>query len=119
MGGLFFDFERFSGEIATRCVTHRLTKKEIKKMTKEIKAKIKSGAELDDDTQRAIDALESVFADADLQFRFTMEGGQFQYVNNKVIGHSRTEFEDFDAPDERRHLVRLWLREQGDRSYPG
>ena len=51
MGGLFFDFGRFSGEIATRCVTHRLTKKEIKKMTKEIKAKIKSGAELDDDEE--------------------------------------------------------------------
>ena len=51
VGGLFFYFERFSGEIATRCVTHRLTKKEIKKMTKEIKAKIKSGAELDDDEE--------------------------------------------------------------------
>ena len=32
-------------------LTHRLTKKEIKKMTKEIKAKIKSGAELDDDEE--------------------------------------------------------------------
>ena len=51
VGGLFFDFERFSGEIATRCVTHRLTKKEVKKMTKEIKAKIKSGAELDEDEE--------------------------------------------------------------------
>ena len=51
VGGFFLDFERFSGEIATRCVTHRLTKKEIKKMTKEIKAKIKSGAELDDDEE--------------------------------------------------------------------
>ena len=51
VGGFFVDFERFSGEIATRCVTHRLTKKEIKKMTKEIKAKIKSGAELDDDEE--------------------------------------------------------------------
>ena len=51
VGGLFFDFERFSGESATRCITHRLTKKEIKKMTKEIKAKIKSGAELDDDEE--------------------------------------------------------------------
>ena len=33
------------------CDSRRLTKKEIKKMTKEIKAKIKSGAELDDDEE--------------------------------------------------------------------
>ena len=34
-----------------RDAPRRLTKKEIKKMTKEIKAKIKSGAELDDDEE--------------------------------------------------------------------
>jgi len=48
-----------------------------------------------------------------------MQAGQFQFVNNKVIGHSRTQFEDFEEPDERRHLVRLWMRDKGDRSYPG
>jgi alpha-ketoglutarate-dependent taurine dioxygenase len=74
---------------------------------------------MDEETTAAIDALEQVFDDPDLQFRFTMEAGQIQFVNNKVIGHSRTEFQDFDDLDKRRHLVRIWMRDKGDRSYCG
>ena len=48
-----------------------------------------------------------------------MEPGQVQFVDNLAIGHSRTQFEDFEEPERRRHLVRLWLRNAGDRSYPG
>ena len=77
------------------------------------------GEELDADGQAAIAALESVFADPDLQFDFAMEPGQVQFVDNLAIGHSRTQFEDFEEPERRRHLVRLWLRNAGDRSYPG
>lgn len=78
-----------------------------------------TGTPMDDETRGALAALEDVFADDNLQFRFTMEAGQFQYVNNKVIGHSRTEFEDFAEPDARRHLVRIWMREEGDPAYAG
>ena len=78
-----------------------------------------TGTDMDDETRRAINALEDVFSDDALQFRFTMEAGQFQYVNNKVIGHSRTQFEDFDNPEDRRHLVRLWLRAKGAPTYAG
>ncbi|MDF1747903.1 MAG: TauD/TfdA family dioxygenase [Alphaproteobacteria bacterium] len=74
---------------------------------------------MDDATRAAISSLEKVFADPDLQFHFTMTAGQFQYVNNKVIGHSRTEFEDFEELENRRHLIRLWMRDVGDRSYTG
>lgn len=77
------------------------------------------GEEMDAETAQAISALEDVFSDPTLQFQFMMEAGQIQYVNNKAIGHSRTEFEDFDDPDSRRHLVRIWMREKGGRAYPG
>lgn len=77
------------------------------------------GTPVDGETAKAIAALEDVFADTALQFRFTMESGQFQFVNNRVIGHSRTEFEDFPEPEARRHLVRLWMRDAGDRAYLG
>ena len=77
------------------------------------------GEEMDSETAQAISALEDVFSDPTLQFQFMMEAGQIQYVNNKAIGHSRTEFEDFDDPDSRRHLVRIWMREKGGRAYPG
>lgn len=77
------------------------------------------GQEMDTRTRDALAALEDVFSEADLQIDFTMEAGQVQFVNNLAIGHSRTEFEDFEMPEERRHLVRLWLRSKGDRSYFG
>ncbi len=76
-------------------------------------------ARMDDEAAKAIAALEDVFSDIALQFTFMMEAGQFQFVNNKVIGHSRTRFEDFETEEERRHLVRIWMRDGGDRSYPG
>jgi hypothetical protein len=37
------------------------------------------------------------------------EPGDMQFMNNHVMWHSRTEFEDYEAPDRRRHLLRLWL----------
>ena len=38
-----------------------------------------------------------------------LEQGDMQLVNNYVIVHSRTPFEDFEEPDRKRHLLRLWL----------
>ena len=35
--------------------------------------------------------------------------GDLQFANNMLMLHARTEFEDFDDPNERRHLLRLWL----------
>lgn len=77
------------------------------------------GEELDPAGREAVSALEAVFADPELCFEFDMQAGQIQYVQNRAIGHSRTRFEDFEAPDRRRHLVRLWMRDEGHRSYPG
>ncbi|MES2979881.1 MAG: TauD/TfdA family dioxygenase [Pseudomonadota bacterium] len=37
------------------------------------------------------------------------EPGDMQFMNNHVMYHSRTEFEDYDEPDRRRHLIRMWL----------
>lgn len=77
------------------------------------------GENLDAAGKEAISALEDVFAEPDHQIAFSMERGQIQYVNNLAIGHSRTHFIDFDEQEKRRHLVRLWLRDHGDRSYVG
>lgn len=78
-----------------------------------------SGEPMDTETARALAALEDIFADEALQIHFSMEAGQFQYANNLAIGHSRTEFTDFDRPEDRRHLVRLWMRDKGRRTYFG
>lgn len=57
----------------------------------------------------AIDLLEAIMADPRYCFRMQLEQGDMQIVNNYVIVHSRTPFEDFEEPDRKRHLLRLWL----------
>lgn len=74
---------------------------------------------LDAEGAAAIQALQEIFADDSLQFDFVMERGHLQFVNNREIGHRRTQFADFDAPDERRLLQRLWLRDAGNVNYAG
>ena len=37
------------------------------------------------------------------------EPGDMQFMNNHVMYHSRTEFEDYPEEDRKRHLIRMWL----------
>jgi hypothetical protein len=73
----------------------------------------------DNATTAALEAIKDVFADDSLQFQFRLEAGQIQYVANREVGHSRTEFHDFDEVERRRLLIRLWLRNEGAQGYIG
>ena len=44
-----------------------------------------------------------------MHFTMMFKPGDLQLLNNHVTLHGRTGFEDFDEPDRRRHLFRLWL----------
>jgi hypothetical protein len=77
------------------------------------------GGTMDNETHAAIEAIKDVFADETLQYRFRLEAGQVQYVANREVGHSRTEFHDHDEPARRRLLIRLWLRNEGAQGYMG
>jgi hypothetical protein len=48
----------------------------------------------------------------DPRFVLTMDlqPGDMQFLNNHVIMHSRTEYEDHPEPERRRDLIRLWLQ---------
>jgi alpha-ketoglutarate-dependent taurine dioxygenase len=35
--------------------------------------------------------------------------GDMQFLNNHVVLHSRTAFEDYPEEERRRHLLRLWI----------
>lgn len=74
---------------------------------------------MDNETTAAVEALAEVFKDTSLQYDFMLERGDIQYVANREVGHRRTMFEDHDDPDQRRLLVRLWLRNQGAQGYMG
>ena len=74
---------------------------------------------MDGETRDAIAALEAVFAAPDLAAEFQLQRGQIQIVNNRTALHSRRDFIDAADGPRRRHLVRLWLRHDGSRSYTG
>ena len=50
---------------------------------------------------------------------FDLAPGQIQYVNNFRLAHCRTEYEDAGGEDDKRHLVRIFLRDAGRRSFMG
>lgn len=54
------------------------------------------------------------------RFRLDMDfrRGDIQFLNNRVILHSRTDFEDWEEPQKKRLLLRLWLRTPGYREIP-
>jgi hypothetical protein len=77
------------------------------------------GEELDLKTRAAIDALCQTTEIDNLCKRFEFQRGQIQIVNNRRLGHRRTAFRDAEEPEDRRHLVRIWVRKSGRPFYQG
>jgi len=78
-----------------------------------------AGEPLDAEGADAIAALSEVLEDPALGLEFDLEPGQVEYLMNWRCAHSRTAYEDFPEPDRQRHLVRIFLRDAGARSYMG
>jgi alpha-ketoglutarate-dependent taurine dioxygenase len=74
---------------------------------------------IDEAGAKSLAAMLEIFEDPALSFEFDLEPGQMQFVDNRSLGHSRTAFVDGPDPAEKRHLVRLWLRDRGRRAYRG
>jgi alpha-ketoglutarate-dependent taurine dioxygenase len=63
----------------------------------------------------AFDCFDATAARRDLSLRFVLEPGEAIFFNNWTTLHGRTAFEDGDRPDQKRHLLRLWLDVPGAR----
>lgn len=77
------------------------------------------GEPLDNEGAAAVAATLEIFEEPGVAIDFEFAPGEIQFVDNRTLGHSRTEFEDWPEPEHRRHLVRLWLRDHGRRAYTG
>ncbi|HUG37885.1 MAG TPA: TauD/TfdA family dioxygenase, partial [Candidatus Limnocylindrales bacterium] len=64
----------------------------------------------------ALDLLAEVAQE--LCYEMTLEPGDIQLLNNHVIYHGRTAYEDETAPDTDRLLLRLWLSMPNSRALP-
>lgn len=57
----------------------------------------------------AVDLLEQIPNEPGMALDMQFAEGDMQFLKNSVILHARTDYEDFAEPDEKRHLLRLWL----------
>ena len=79
----------------------------------------KTGRTLDADGAEAVRLMDAFLADPAHRLDLWLERGQIQVLNNRVIVHGRTPYQDHDEPERRRHLVRLWLRAGDRRQFRG
>jgi alpha-ketoglutarate-dependent taurine dioxygenase len=74
---------------------------------------------MDNQSVAALEALDQVLERPGLGKTFTFSRGQIQIVNNRKLGHRRTAFTDWPEEERKRHLVRIWVRNEGRRFYMG
>ena len=61
-------------------------------------------------TPEEIEAIDSYRATARrLQFETRLEAGEATFLNNYTVMHARSEFEDWEEPEKKRLMLRLWL----------
>ena len=61
-----------------------------------------------------------ILEDPSIRVDLNFQPGQIQWINNRSIGHRRTSYvDDPNDPENKRTLLRLWLRENGKVSYLG
>lgn len=65
---------------------------------------------LTDEQREAFRLFLEICNDPEFSMRIPFEPGDFQYLHNHVVFHSRTAFKDWpNAPEKKRHLMRIWL----------
>jgi alpha-ketoglutarate-dependent taurine dioxygenase len=78
-----------------------------------------TGRALDGEGREALAAMREMVEAPQSCVEFTIERGQIQYLNNRRLAHSRTSFADADDAQLKRHLIRLWNRDEGRRAFQG
>lgn len=58
---------------------------------------------------QAMETLDALAAREDLHLDMHFAPGDIQVLNNHWVLHARTSYEDHDRPEDKRHLLRLWL----------
>ncbi|WP_299452284.1 TauD/TfdA family dioxygenase [uncultured Pigmentiphaga sp.] len=76
------------------------------------------GEALTDHERAALDCVDRLAVDPLLRIDMDLQPGDMQLCNNYTILHSRTDFEDWDEPERRRLMLRLWLSFRQRRPLP-
>jgi hypothetical protein len=77
------------------------------------RARLDDGARTAED-RMLYDLIESTAASPAVRLELDLQPGDLLLLDNHVVLHARSAFEDFAAAERRRHLLRLWLARHGD-----
>jgi hypothetical protein len=72
-------------------------------------AATETGKQLPDQLNEALDLFDQIAMRPDIALWFMLEPGEISLCNNYRVLHSRTNFEDHDEIERKRHLLRIWL----------
>ncbi len=75
-------------------------------------------APLTGDETAALDLFDELANDPAISMQMDFKPGDMQWVHNHTMLHDRTSFEDWPEPENKRHLLRLWLAAPGARPLP-
>jgi alpha-ketoglutarate-dependent taurine dioxygenase len=76
-----------------------------------------AGEPLEAEVRDALGAMRAILDAPELAVQLTIERGQVQLINNRAFAHARTDFVDAPEPHLKRHMIRLWTREEGRRTF--
>lgn len=79
----------------------------------------KADEEMDNLGRDALATATSVIRKRDLSAQYQLERGQIVLINNREGMHYRADYRDGEAAHEKRHLVRLWFRNEGRPFFDG
>ena len=71
--------------------------------------RVARGVPFSETEQKALDVIDMLANRDDLRLDMMLEPGDIQFCNNYTTFHSRTDFIDYDEPERKRHLLRIWL----------
>jgi hypothetical protein len=64
---------------------------------------------LSEKQREALDVVQEISERESLRLSMGFREGDIQFINNHQILHAREDYEDYDDPKLRRHLLRMWL----------
>ena len=74
--------------------------------------------ELTVEQREALDLFDSLANDLEINLEMDFQPGDMQLVHNHTILHDRTAYDDWEDPEKKRHLLRLWLAVPSARPLP-
>lgn len=97
-------FSYFGGDLSIRYVRKSMET-----------AQQKLGIDFTDEEYEVLDYMEQLSRREDLVYSMMMEPGDMQFCNNYLVLHSRTDYEDHEEIEKKRHMLRLWVQVPGIR----